>query len=260
MDYTVPLIQTKLQRPVQSIDPVPRPRLMEWLDQHWKRPLTLVSAPAGYGKSTLISEWVRSLDCPSAWLSLDQYDNDLRVFLDYFITAIRSIHPEKLTETRALLGAPEMPPLRYLSGSLINELNEIEGEYVLVLDDYNLIELQPIHDLVNELIQYAPQGMHLVLCTRMDPPLPLIKLRATGQISEIRGQDLSFTVDEAHLLVQNLLRTQIDMQETNKLVAQSEGWVTGIRLAALAQRLRKGNEDVKGSLSVDNRYVVDYLV
>jgi LuxR family maltose regulon positive regulatory protein len=260
MDYTVPLIQTKLQLPVQSIDPVPRPRLAEWLDQRWKRPLTLVSAPAGYGKSTLISEWVRSLDCPSAWLSLDQYDNDLRVFLDYFITAIRSIHPQKLTETQALLGAPEMPPLRYLSGSLINELNEIEGEYVFVLDDYNMIELQSIHDLVNELIQHAPKGMHLVLCTRMDPPLPLVKLRATGQISEIRGQDLSFTLDEAHILVQNILGTHIDRDETNTLVARSEGWVTGIRLAALALRHRRGNEAVKGSLSANNRYVMEYLV
>ena len=260
MDYTVPLIRTKLQRPVQSIDPVPRPRLTEWLDQRWKRPLILVSAPAGYGKSTLISEWVRSLDCPSAWLSLDQYDNDLRVFLGYIVAAIQSIYPQHLTELRALFSAPELPPLRYLSGSLINELNEIEGEYVLVLDDYNLIELQSIHDLVNELIRYAPKGLHLVITTRMDPPFPLVKLRAAGQISEIRGQDLSFTVDEAYPLLQNILGSQLDREETNALVTQSEGWVTGIRLAALAMRHRKGNEAVKGSLAADNRYVMDYLV
>jgi LuxR family maltose regulon positive regulatory protein len=260
MDYTVPLIQTKFQRPIESIVPVPRPRLTEWLDKRWNRPLILVSAPAGYGKSTLISEWVRSLDCPSAWLSLDQYDNDLRVFLGYLVTAIQSIYPQHLTELGALFSAPELPPLRYLSGSLVNEVNEIEGEFVLVLDDYNMIELQSIHDLVNELIRYAPKGMHLVISTRMDPPFPLVKLRAAGLISEIRGQDLSFTVDEAYPLVQNILGTQLDREETNALVTQSEGWVTGIRLAALAMRHRKGNEAVKGSLSADNRYVVDYLV
>jgi LuxR family maltose regulon positive regulatory protein len=128
------------------------------------------------------------------------------------------------------------------------------------LDDYHLIELQTIHDLVNELIQYAPKGMHLVLCTRMDPPLPLVKFRATSQVNEIRGQDLCFTEDEGHLLVQHILGNQVDRTETNALVAQSEGWVTGIRLAALALRHRKGRLHIDGKLSAKNRYVMEYLV
>jgi LuxR family maltose regulon positive regulatory protein len=260
MEYSTPLIQTKLHHPVQSADPVKRPRLTNWLDQRRGRPLTLVSAPAGYGKSTLISSWLETLDCPSAWITLDQYDNDLGVFLGYFIAAIQNIYPQKLTETQALLNAPELPPMRYLFGSLVNELNEIGKEYVLVLDDYYLIELQTIHDLINDLTQYTPKGMHLVLCTRIDPPLSLIKLRAKSQVAEIRGQDLSFTEDEAYLLVKNVLGTQIDRNETDALVAQSEGWVTGIRLAALALRHRKGKESIEGSLAADNRYVMDYLV
>jgi LuxR family maltose regulon positive regulatory protein len=203
---------------------------------------------------------VGSLDSPTAWISLDQYDNDLNTFLGYFIAAIQSIYPQKLTETQSLLGAPELPPLRYLTGSLINELNEIEDEYVLVLDDYYLIELQDIHDLVSELIQYTPKGMHLILCTRMDPPLPLVKLRAKSRVVEIRGQDLCFTEEEAYSLLQNILGPLVDSDEANKLLEQSEGWVTGIRLAALALRHRKGKERVAGRLSANNRYVMEYLV
>ncbi len=259
-EFVTPLIQTKLHRPVQTTASVKRARLSDWLDSRRERPFTLVSAPAGYGKSTLISEWSQSLDYPSAWVSLDQHDNDLSVFLGYFIAAIQSIFPKNLTETQALLNTAELPPTRYLAGSLVNELNEVGEAYVLVLDDYYLIELQDIHDLIYSLIKYAPRGMHLVLCTRIDPPLPMVKLRARGQVTEIRGQDLCFTKDEGYLLVQNLLGTQVDRNETDALVEQSEGWVTGIRLAALALRHRKGKQVAVGKLSANNRYVMEYLV
>jgi LuxR family maltose regulon positive regulatory protein len=259
-EFNAPLIQTKLHRPVQTKDLIQRPRLNDWLDARWERSFILVSAPAGYGKSTFISEWAQSLDCPSAWVSLDEYDNDLSVFLGYLIAAIQQIFPQSLKEMRAMLSAAELPPTRYLAGSLINELNEIGGAFVLVLDDYYLIELQEIHDLVNQLINYAPKEMHLVVCTRIDPPLPMVKFRARGQVTEIRGQDLVFTEDEGYLLVQNLLGTQVDRKETDALVAQSEGWVTGIRLAALALRHREGQEAIGGQLSANNRYVTEYLV
>lgn len=117
------LIQTKLHRPPIPNDLVPRPRLTEWLTQHRQRPLFLISAPAGYGKSTLISCWLRGLDMPTAWISVDESDNDLESFLSYFIAAIQSIYPEKLSDTQALLQAPELPPINYLSSVLINEFD-----------------------------------------------------------------------------------------------------------------------------------------
>ncbi len=254
------LIQTKLFRPPLQAGFIPRPRLLAQLEGWQQRPFTLISAPAGYGKSTMASAWIESLDCPSAWLSLDQYDNDLSVFLGYFIGAIQTSFPQNLVEAQALLHAPERPPMRYLVGSLINELNAIESEYVLVLDDYHIIEHQEIHDLVNELIQYAPKSMHLVLCSRLDPPLPLVKYRATSQIAEIRGQDLCFTDDEGYLLVKNILDNRVDRNGTDALVKQSEGWVTGIRLAALSMRHRQGKERINDTLTATNRYVMDYLV
>jgi len=142
-----PLIQTKLHRPPLPVDLVRRPRLTAWLEQRRGCPLTLVSAPAGYGKSTLISCWLESVDRPTTWLSLDERDNELGVFLGYFLAAIQTIFPTALSETQSLLAATQLPPVPAIAKILINELDQIEQPYTLVLDDYHLIETPAIHDL-----------------------------------------------------------------------------------------------------------------
>ena len=260
MDYTTALIQTKLHRPPLPIDLVPRPRLTTWLDQHHMRPLTLISAPAGYGKSTVAKCWVQSLDGPQAWVSLDEHDDDLVAFLNYFLAAIQTIFPEVGEETKDLLAAAPLPPRAVISRSPVNQLARIDTSFVLVLDDYHKIHEPAIHDLISELLHYPPPGLRLVLCTRNDPPLPLVKLRAQGQLSEIRAQDLRFTKDETSRLLEIMLGAPIDEATLASLELQTEGWVTGLRLAALALRHQLGEGRTPNKLTANNPYIAEYLV
>ncbi|MEA3440747.1 MAG: AAA family ATPase, partial [Chloroflexota bacterium] len=260
MDHTTSLIQTKLHRPPLPVDLVPRPRLTEWLEQRRIRPLTLISAPAGYGKSTLAEYWLEYLDWPRAWVSLDEHDDDLVVFLNYFLAAIQSIFPDVGDETLALLKVSPLPPLTPISRCLINELAQIDQPFVLVLDDYHQIHEASINELLNELLLHPPHALHLLICTRLDPLLPLVKLRAQGQITEIRAQDLRFTQEETSILLQKMLGRAIDKTTVISLEKQTEGWVTGLRLAVLALRRRVGRVRIQGELTVNNRYVADYLV
>lgn len=259
-EYTAALIQTKLHRPPLPADLVPRPRLTELLNLHSLPPLILISAPAGYGKSTLAKCLVAAWDYPSAWLSLDQHDNDLRGFLRYFLAAVQSIFPDALPETEALLMASPLPPISAIAKILINELDQIKQPFNLVLDDYQLIEKQAIHDLLNDLLLYPPRNLHLVLCTRMDPMLPLVTLRANSQLTEIRTQDLRFNQEETQLLFQKMIGETIDQFVLSQVDTRAEGWVTGLRLAALALRHRIGRDSFEGELSLNNRYVTEYLV
>jgi LuxR family maltose regulon positive regulatory protein len=254
------LIKTKLHRPLIPVDLVSRPQLSDWLDVRRNRPLTLVSAPAGYGKSTLISSWLDTCKYPHVWLTLDEQDNDLKVFLSYFLAAIRTVFPEALEYTRNLLGAHNQPPIKELARSLSNEINQIEDFFVFVLDDYEVIQNVAMHDFINELLIYPPQNMNLVMCTRIDPPISLVNLRAQSQLTEIRAQDLCFTKEEAHVMLQNMLGNTVDMTTAQLMEAQTEGWVTGIRLAALALRHRVGKQRIEEKPTANNRYVSDYLM
>ena len=257
---TTSIIQTKLNRPPLPVDLVPRPRLTAWLDQHRARPLTLVSAPAGYGKSTLISCWLEVVDCPTAWLSLDEHDNKLGRFLSYFLAAVESIFPNSVPETQAFLMVTPQPPITAIADALINELNQIEQPFILVLDDYHLIDSQTIQELLNEILTHPPHNLHLVLGTRSDPFLPLVTFRANSQVSEIRMQDLRFTQEETLSLLKNMIGLQVDPAVLSEIDAQAEGWVTGLRLAALAMQNRIGRHTYPGDISIQNRYVTEYLV
>jgi LuxR family maltose regulon positive regulatory protein len=259
-ENTPALIQTKLNRPHLPVDLVPRPHLTAWLELRRQRPLTLVSAPAGYGKSTLISSWLETVDCPTAWVSLDERDNALGSFLSYFLSAIETHFPRAVIETQSFLMGTAQPPIFWIASTLINELNQIEEPFILVLDDYHLIENQVIHDLLNEILVHPPCNLHLVLGTRMDPLLPLVTFRANSQLSEIRIQDLRFTLEETQQLFKKMLGVPIDLSEVYAMDAQAEGWVTGLRLAALAMRHRIGKASLKGKISIQNRYLTEYLV
>jgi LuxR family maltose regulon positive regulatory protein len=258
-DTLNPLIQTKLNRPPLPVDMVRRPRLTKWLKQHQRRPLTLISAPAGYGKSTLISCWLSSVDCPTAWVSLDEHDNKLGNFLSYFLAAIQTIFPNALPETQTFLTSTPQPSIHIIAHTLINELNQLGKSFIVVLDDYHLIESQAVHELLSELLIYPPEGLHLVLGTRMDPPLPLITLRAKNQMTEIRIPDLRFTQKETQQLFQAMIGASVNPRDIDTMNAQAEGWVTGLRLAALALRHRIGANAIPGELSTQNRYVTEYL-
>jgi LuxR family maltose regulon positive regulatory protein len=252
------LISTKLQRPLLTSDYIPRPRLYTRFDR--QRRLTLVSAPAGYGKSTLVSSWLETLDCPAIWLSLDENDSDLAVFLSYFIAAIQTEFPDIGANTLAMLNSAQKLPLETVATSLINELNRIELDYVLVLDDYHLIQDKLVHDLSAKILRHLPTTLHLVLTSRIDPPIALANLRAQGQVVEIRALDLSFNSEETADLVNRLLGVSIDEATVLSLEARSEGWVTGLRLAILSRKHLGDSDPVLDDIRVSNRYVTDYMM
>jgi len=255
---TFPLIRTKLHRPQSTAGLVPRPWLLEWLSQHRRRPLTLVSASAGYGKTTLISSWLEATDDPSAWLSLDEYDDDVPVFLTYFIAAVQTIFPVVGQETLALLNAASLPPLSVLARSLTSELEQLTSPFILVLDDFHVIRDSDIHDLLNELLRHPSRTMHLVVITRRDPPLPITQLRARAQLTEVRSQELRFTAAETAAFLQQM-DIQVDDATAADLTRKTEGWVTGLRLSALSMRHRNA-DSLLISLPENIHYVTDYLV
>ncbi len=222
--------------------------------------MTLVSAPAGYGKSTLVSCWLEACNVPSAWVSLDENDNDLGIFLSYFISAIQRIFPAACAETRSMLGLDPLPPVSGLARSLINELDQIEAAFILALDDYHLIGNQRVHKLITELLHHPSSYMHLVLIARRDPPLPLTALRAKGQMIEMRTRDLRFSLEETLVFLQQMTGAQVDSSVAAILEEKTEGWVTGLRLAVLSLRGKKDLKRVLTDLPVDNRYVMDYVV
>ena len=260
-NYVNQLIETKLYKPTLPVDMVRRPHLTNWLKKlQGSRPLTLVSAPAGYGKSTLISCWLEQVNCPTAWLSLDEQDNELHRFLQYFLAAIQTIFPNKLQDTGSLLACIPQPPVNIITTSLVNEIDQIGEFFILVLDDYEQIVDQTIHDLLNELLLHPPQNLHLVISTRIDPPLSLVTLRGKGLVTEVRVPGLRFNQDESLILFKKLTGSSIDQTIFLEIDAKMEGWVTGLRLAALAMYDRLGGEALENKSTPNNTYVSEYLI
>ena len=256
---TLPLVRTKLYRPRITGDLVPRRRLLRRLNHRRNRPLILVVAPAGYGKTTLVASWLATCDWPNAWLSLDENDSDLALFLRYFLAAIRTLFPSALEETAALLSATSLPPWDILAHSLINDLDQIEQPFVLVLDDYHAIQNMDVHNLLDQVLRHPPPLLHLVLISRTDPPLSLGTLRAHGQATEIRIRQLRFTEEETTVFLQRL-GMSADEKTVQALVESVEGWVTGLRLAVLASRHMGSERLLPAGLRRGTPYVADYLV
>ncbi len=262
------LVATKLYRPAVGGDFVRRPRLTRLLDQGRYLPLTLISAPAGSGKTSLLSDWLAACPCPSAWLSLDETDGDLSLFLSYFIAALRTICPGACPQTLAILHAPELPPVAVLAGLLSNEIESLHDHpalaaqkgFVLALDDYHLLSGQAVNGLLAELLRHPPRAMHLALATRSDPALPLTSLRARSQVVEIRRQDLRFTLDEVREYIQQALQQAIDEDIVAVLHDKTEGWVTGLVLAILSSRHAPDSDEFLADLASNERFAMDYLV
>jgi LuxR family maltose regulon positive regulatory protein len=190
------IIRSKLHRPQIHGAYLHRQQLVNHLDQRRKRPLTLISAPAGYGKTTLASSWLETTGTPYAWVSLDENDNDLRLFLSYILTGIQKIFPDFGRQTLAMANASTLAPVAALVGSLINEIGRVEESFILALDDIHLIKDESILELLKQLLRHPPPSMHLALIGRRDPALPTSKLRANRLMTEIRTQELRFNESE----------------------------------------------------------------
>jgi LuxR family transcriptional regulator, maltose regulon positive regulatory protein len=257
-----PVLLTKLSVPSVRASLVPRPRLGGRIEEGTVRKLTLVSAPAGFGKTTLLSVWASELSSGRsvAWLSLDAADNDPARFWRYFVTAVDQLQPGSGETALALLGSPQAPPIEAVLTTLLNELADLEADAVLVLDDYHLIESRKIHEALAFFIEHLPARMHLILSTRADPPLPLSRLRARGEMAELRAADLHFTPGEAATFLHRVMGLELSAEEVAELETRTEGWIAGLQMAALAMRDRA---DVPGFIEAftgSHRHILDYLV
>jgi LuxR family maltose regulon positive regulatory protein len=267
------LLSTKLYIPSTRPQLVSRPRLIEQLNHGLYRKLTLISAPAGFGKTTLISEWVERLnsadqkdrrtDYNIGWLSIDKGDNDRVQFLAYIIAALNQIDrlaPSFGRATISMLRSQQPPPNETILNSLINEIDAISTKLLLVLDDYHLIETQSIHDALAYLIEHQPPHLHLVIISREDPPLALTRLRASDQLTSLRATDLRFTSSEASEFLNNVMGLDLSLGEIRKLETRTEGWVTGLQLAAISMQ---GSEDASlfiNSFTGSHHLILDYLI
>ena len=259
----IPLLGTKLYAPRWRSGLVSRPRLIERLHQGTRRKLTLVSAPAGFGKTTLLAEWLAAIpegERAVGWVSLDQSNNDPVLFWAYCIAALRQVQAGVGERTLALLHAPQPPPMESVLTDLINDVSAIKHDFALVLDDYHVIDAQPIHRAIAFLLEHLPPRMHLVIASRSALPLPLARLRGRGELTELGAADLRFTPDEASAFLNQAMDLNLSSNDVVALETRTEGWIAGLQLAALSMQ---GREDVHGfiaAFSGDNRHIADFLV
>jgi LuxR family maltose regulon positive regulatory protein len=242
--------------------------MIERLDAGLQGKLTLVSAPAGYGKTTLVSDWIARSEVPAAWLSLDPSDNDLARFLCYLIAALQQIDPRIGAEIQPILESEAALSIERLLTALVNDLVASAARFALVLDDYHVIHEFSIHHALDFLFEYLPPpsdgGMHVILLSRTDPPMPLGRLRVQRELTEIREADLRFTVEEAGVFLNELMALALSGQDVADLEARTEGWIAALHLAALhladlSLRDRSDRTERIAALTGSHRYLIDYL-
>jgi len=263
MNRSPMLLTTKIALPVTRSALIERPRLHDRLKQSLLSPLTLVCAPAGAGKTTVVTAWYQTPEAvhiPLAWVSLDEDDNDVAQFVTYLAAALDTIFPGALDRILPMINSSMMPSAATLATTIIHHVDTSTDDFLLVLDDYHRIVSDDVHQIVSFLIEHMPPQMHLVITTRADPPLPLARLRARGLMVEIREDELRFTRDEMALLLEELFGLSLTEQQIAALDARIEGWAAGLKLAALAMRGRNDIEAFIEAFSGSHRFVVDYLM
>lgn len=253
------LLKTKLYRPLVRPELVSRPYLMGRLDEGFNSKLTVVSAPAGYGKTTLVSTWASECQCPVAWLSLDKEDNDPVRFLIYVIAALQTIKPDLGQEILSVLQSAQPVIIANLLPELINQLVDIQASFTLVLDDYHAITSPEIHDSITYIIDHQPPKMHLLLTTRIDPPLPLPKLRGRGQLTELRQADLRFSEEETIVFLKQGINIELSPGDVNILVNRTEGWIASLQMAAISMRNKQDISSFISGFGGSHEYIVDYF-
>lgn len=254
------LLQTKLYTPRLRPSFVHRPHLIARLNLGLHRKLTLISAPAGFGKTTLVTEWIAESERPFAWLALDERDGDLNRFLTYLIAALQTVMPTLGARAAGMLDTPQPSPTESILTTLLNEFAAAPHELALVLDDYHLVDAQAVDQALTFLLEHLPPPLHLVITTREDPPLPLPRLRVRGLLAELRAADLRFTTEETAVFLNKVTGWEFSTNEIAALEKRTEGWIAGLQLAAISMQ---GSADVPGFIQAfagDDRYIVDYLV
>src|SRR5437016_2556722 len=262
-EEVTPILATKLYLPRLRPNVVSRPRLLERLNEGLYRKLTLISAPAGFGKTTLVSEWVERIERPrarTAWLSLDEGDNDPARFLTYLVAALQTLAPNIGEGVLSALQSPQPPPPEAILTALLNDLTTIQDQFVLVLDDYHVIEAKAVDQALTYLVEHLPPQMHLVIATREDPQLPLARLRARGHLTELRAADLRFTASEAAAFLTQVMGLGLSAQDIARLSTRTEGWIAGLQLAAISMQGQQDTTSFITSFTGSHHFVLDYLV
>ncbi len=257
-----PLLETKLHAPARRAGVVPRSRLSAQLDRGAQSKLTLISAPAGFGKTTLLADWLAAAPADrrsAAWLSLDSGDNDPASFWSYVIAALQMATAGAGERARPLLDASQTSIEAVLT-TLLNELSAEPNDIVLVLDDYHVVEAREIQDAMAFLLEHLPPHVHLVITTRADPALPLARMRARGELVEIRAADLRFTPAEAAAYLNGTMGLAVTAPDVEVLEGRTEGWIAALQLAALSMQGRSDVASFIAGFAGDDRYIVDYLV
>jgi LuxR family transcriptional regulator, maltose regulon positive regulatory protein len=256
----IPILATKLYIPPPQPKAVPRPHLTERLSEGLQQRLTLISAPAGFGKTTLVSEWVADWGRPVAWLSLDEGDNDPTRFLSYLVAALQRIAASIGAGVPGLLESPQPPPTESILTALLNEITTIPDNFTIILDDYHVIESEAIDNALTFLLEHLPPQMHLLIATREDPHLPLARFRARGQLLELRAADLRFSPAEATDFLNQVMGLNLSAEEISALETRTEGWVAGLQLAAISMQRHKDTASFIRSFTGSHHFVLDYLV
>lgn len=268
----LPLLQSKLFVPPTRPALVPRPHLIERLNEGLRCKLTLISAPAGFGKTTLVSEWLaaskESPERAAAWLSLDKGDNDPTRFLTYLVAALQRLALSNGEGSAAQIGkgvlaalqSPQPPPAEAILTTLLNEITALPDNFILVLDDYHVIDAKAVDDALTFLLDHLPPQMHLVIATREDPPLPLPRLRVRGQLSEVRATELRFTPAEAATFLNQAMGLRLSAEEIAALETRTEGWIAGLQLAAISIQGHTDASSFIKSFTGSHHFVMDFLV
>jgi LuxR family maltose regulon positive regulatory protein len=259
---STPILATKLYIPPPRPSIVPRPRLIERLNEGLSasRKLTLISAPAGFGKTTLASEWVASCGQPVAWLSLDGGDNDPTQFLIYLVAALQTVVPKIGAGVLKTLQSPLPPATEPIMTILLNEITTIPNNFILVLDDYQVLDSKPDDKAITFLLDHLPSQMHLVIATREDPDLPLARLRASGQLTELRAANLRFTPAEVTGFLNQVMGLNLSEEDIATLETRTEGWIAGLQLAALSMQGHQDTASFIKSFTGSHHFILDYLI
>jgi LuxR family transcriptional regulator, maltose regulon positive regulatory protein len=255
----IELLRTKLFIPRPRKDLVSRPRLVDCLNEGLDKTLTLIAAPAGFGKTTLLSEWIPQSPRCVTWFSLDEGDNDQTRFWAYFIASLQSLSPKLGDNALTLLQSSTAPALSSILTNLINELTTFRDSFAIVLDDYHVIKANTIHETLSFLIDHLPDNMHLVITSRVDPPLQLSRLRVRDQLTEIRANDLRFTTEEAAAFLSQAMGLELSTEEAALLETRTEGWIAGLQIAALSMQGRNDISRFIQAFSGSHRHILGYL-
>ncbi|MEM7535152.1 MAG: LuxR C-terminal-related transcriptional regulator [Chloroflexota bacterium] len=259
---STPILTTKLYIPTTRTRFVARPRLIEQLAAKREGKLTLISASAGFGKTTLVSEWIAVCQQPAAWYSLDDGDNDLTRFLTYLVAASRTVDPTIGADVLALLQSPQSSPIQTILTTYLNAITTLSNSLMLVLDDYHVIHADAIHQALAFLLDHLPPQMHIVITTREDPPLPLPRLRARGQLAELRAPDLCFTAHEATQFFSEVMGLALSTDQVIALSTHTEGWIAGLQLAAISiqGRTATASQTFIQTFTGSHQFIFDYLI